>query len=67
MRKAFLTSQQFKNCILRSLDIAFAYLDDILFASSSTNEHLIYLAQLFERLNEFGIILNLNKCVPGDS
>lgn len=48
-------------------DFKLAYLDRILIACSSTEDHMIHLIQLFERLNEFGIIVNTEKCVLGAS
>lgn len=36
---------------------------DMLIASSSTDEHMSDLMQLFERLNDFGLIVNPEKYV----
>lgn len=46
---------------------AIAYLDDILVASSSTDEHTSEVTQLVEWLNDSGIIVNPEKCVIGVS
>lgn len=40
-------------------------LDNILFANSSTDEHVVRLTQLFERINKFGIIVSPERCVHG--
>ena len=45
----------------------FTYLDDILVASSSVEEHCIHLRQLCERLAEYGLVVNPQKCVLGQS
>ena len=41
----------------------FAYLDDFIVFSISFEEHLLHLKQLFTRINEFGLFVNLKKCV----
>lgn len=57
--------QRFLNTVLQGLDFCFAYLDDILIASKNETEHLQHLRILFNRLNEYGIVINLDKCVFG--
>ena len=49
----------------RDLPFAFIYLDDILVASASHEEHYQLLTQLFDTLAEFGLIVNPDKCVLG--
>lgn len=44
--------------VLCNLPFVFMYLDDILVASSSAEEHLSHLHQLFLRLREHGLIVN---------
>ncbi|XP_064470202.1 uncharacterized protein LOC135384952 [Ornithodoros turicata] len=51
--------------VLRGLNFAFAYLDDILVASSSPEEHLDRLRLLFLRLHEYGVVINAAKCEFG--
>lgn len=41
------------------------YLDDILVASASTEDHLTHLPQLFERLSKHDLIINPAKCEFG--
>ena len=41
----------------------FCYLDDILLASDNMQEHLEDVEALFKRLNEYGLKINLAKCV----
>lgn len=51
--------------VLRGLPFAYAYIDDLLVASSSPEEHLSHLKQLFERLDKYGIVINPAKCTFG--
>ena len=44
---------------------AFIYLDVILVASSSHEEHHQHLKQLLDTSTEFGLIINSDKCVLG--
>src|SRR5215469_12032538 len=59
------TFQRFIDSVLRGLNFCFAYLDDILIASSSPEQHRDHLRQVCERLNEHGIRVNPEKCVFG--
>ena len=45
--------------------ICFDYVDDILVASSSPEEHLQHLRLILQRLQEHGLTINPNKCVFG--
>ncbi|GBN21475.1 Transposon Ty3-G Gag-Pol polyprotein, partial [Araneus ventricosus] len=64
LRNAGQTFQRFIDETLRGVP-CFAYLDDILVASSDEQSHLSDLQKVFERLNERGLVLNTNKCVSG--
>lgn len=59
------TMQRLLNEVLRGLDFVFGYLDDILVASTSEEEHLRHLRTVFERLSEHGLIINIEKCEFG--
>lgn len=50
---------------LGDLDFVFIYIDDILVASSSPDEHAKHLRIVFQRLKEFYLRLNAEKCVLG--
>lgn len=50
---------------LRDMPFVFVYLDDILVASSSDEEHLVHLRDLFTRLTLHGLIINPAKCLFG--
>ena len=63
------TFQRFIDNVLRGLSSStgrkvryFAYLDDILIASTSEKEHLEDLELLFQRLTEYGLCINKEKC-----
>lgn len=61
------TFQRFINEILIELDFIFVYVDDILIASKSSQEHKQHLRSLFSKLKEFDINVNPAKCVFGVS
>jgi hypothetical protein len=44
------------------MDFIFIYMDDILVASRDMESHLLHLRQLLEKLREFVLVLNLEKC-----
>jgi len=57
---------QFQACIdkiLSGIDKVFCYIDDILVATSSTEEHLQVLQKVFDRLSRFNVKLNGAKCL----
>ncbi|GBO10971.1 Retrovirus-related Pol polyprotein from transposon 297, partial [Araneus ventricosus] len=62
LRNAAQTFQRFLDDILRDLN-CFAYLDDILIASIDHASHYRDLEQVFQRLNEKGLVLNIGKCI----
>ncbi|GBN91757.1 Transposon Ty3-I Gag-Pol polyprotein [Araneus ventricosus] len=64
LRNAAQTFHPFLDDILRDLN-CFAYLDDILIASIDHASHYRDLEQVFQRLNEKGLVLNIEKCIFG--
>ncbi|GBO34755.1 Transposon Ty3-I Gag-Pol polyprotein [Araneus ventricosus] len=54
LKNAPATFQRFIHEVLRGLDFVFPYLDDILIAPKSSQEHEIHLNLVLERLNTFG-------------
>lgn len=56
------TFQRFIHSVLRGLPFCFVYLDDVLVASKSESEHLNHLREVFNKLQEFGLIINTEKC-----
>ena len=65
LRNAAQTFQRFMDQVTRGLDFIFVYLDDILIASSSPEEHISHLHTLFTRFKEFGLTINPSKCLFG--
>ncbi|KAG8175361.1 hypothetical protein JTE90_018041 [Oedothorax gibbosus] len=61
------TFQRFMNEILGNLDFCYVYLDDILIFSSSEEEHKVHLRHVLERLNSYGLTVNMAKCIFGAS
>ncbi len=51
--------------VLRGLHFSYAYVDDVLAASASAEEHQQHLRLVCERLSNHGIVINLSKCVLG--
>lgn len=67
LRNAAQTFQRFMDGILRDLEFCYVYIDDILVASKSEDEHEKHLRQLFQRLQDNGIVINPVKCKFGAS
>lgn len=65
LRNAAQTFQRFIDAVLRGLPFVTAYIDDLLIASSSPEEHELHLREVFSRLQQNGIIINLEKCEFG--
>ena len=55
--------QRFIDEVLCGLDFVYAYIDDLLIASSLEAEHLTHLEILFQCLSEYGVVINPSKCV----
>jgi len=65
LQNAAHTFWRFIDDVCRDLDFVFFYLDDILIASSSLEEHLQHLQTLFQRLSDHGLVINPAKCEFG--
>ena len=61
LRNAAQTFQRFIDEVLRGFDYVYTYIDDLLIASSSPEEHLQHLHLVLERLDKHGIRINVNK------
>lgn len=62
LRNAAQTFQRLIHDAVRGLDFVFPYLDDIIVASTSLDEHRGHLRQLFERLLQHRLTINPAKC-----
>ena len=65
LRNAAQTFQRFMDEVLRGLPFAYAYVDDVLVASRTLDEHEEQLQTLFARFAEYGIVINPAKCQLG--
>lgn len=65
LKNAAQSFQRLMDSALKDMPFVFVYLDDVLVASSSEEEHLTHLRDLFQRLDQFGLIVNTAKCVFG--
>ncbi len=55
--------QRLMDCVLSGLgDYVAAYLDDIIIYSSSWEQHLQNLKNVFQRIQEAGLSINSSKC-----
>lgn len=61
------TFQQLVNAVLLGVKHCTAYLDNIVVYTPSWEEHLQTLKQLFERLSDANLTLNLAKCDFGQA
>ena len=52
--------------VLQGLSCVFVYLDDILIASPSEQEHLQDIHAVCTRLQKFGLFIKLEKCLFGE-
>ena len=67
LRNAAQTFQRFMDQVLRGVPAAYDYIDDVLIASATPEQHLKDLRTVFERLASHGIVINSNKCLFGVS
>ncbi|XP_036148380.1 uncharacterized protein LOC105840895 [Monomorium pharaonis] len=65
LRNAAQTFQRLMDTVLRGLDFCFGYMDDVLIASEDEAQHRPHLRTAFERLREYGLSINVAKCVFG--
>ena len=57
--------QRLMDTVCQGLDCVFVYIDDILVASRNAAEHKIHLRQLFQRLQDNDLVINVAKCQFG--
>lgn len=57
--------QRLMDIILREIDYAFCYIDDIIIASSTPEQHAMHVREVLSRLKQYGLSINLEKCTCG--
>ena len=59
--------QRLMDTVFQGISCVFVYLDDVLVASDSEQQHIEDLHTVFTRLKNFGLVIRLEKCVFGVS
>ena len=67
LRNAGQSFQRYIHAALGDLEFVFAYIDDILIASSNPEEHEMHLRTVLKRLKEYRLHINVSKCQFGQS
>ena len=67
LKNAAQTFQRLMDVVVQDLSGVFVYMDDILVASASPEQHLRHLRALFTALKRFGLCVNKEKCLFGVS
>ena len=62
LRNPAQTFQRFIDTVLRGLSFSYAYIDDVLIASTSEKKHKHHLRLVFERFKEYGVLIHPSKC-----
>ena len=65
LKNAAQSFQRFIDEVLRGLHFSYAYIDDVLIASNTPDEHAQHLRAVFERFKQYGVIINPSKCELG--
>jgi len=56
------TFQRLMDIVLRGIEYAFCYIDDILIASTTPEQHAIHVREILSRLQQHGLSINVEKC-----
>jgi len=67
LKNAAQSFQRFIDEVLRGLHFTYAYINDVLIASSSPEEHVQHLRAVLECFKKYGVIINPIKCELGVS
>ena len=65
LRDAAETCKRFMDPVICRLNFVYCYIDDLLVASSSSEDHKQCVRQLFTRVREYGLLINPDKCEFG--
>ena len=67
LRNAAQTFQHFMDQVLCGLDFCYIYINDVLIASNTPEEHKVHLRLVVQHFKQYGILINPAKCVFGAS
>ena len=67
LKNAAQAFQRLMDSVCAGLEFVFVYLDDILIASESEDQHMKHLVMLFDRLEENSLVVKTEKCILGIS
>jgi hypothetical protein len=67
LRNTGQTFQRLMDSVLAGLQFCFVYMDDVLVASTSPEQHVAHLREVFCRLQQHGLVLNIQKCSFGQA
>ena len=65
LKNAAQAFQRMMDTVCQGLDFTFIYIDDILVASENVEMHKQHLQELFQRLKDYGLVINLSKSLLG--
>ena len=65
LKNAAQSFQRFIDQVLRGLHFSYAYIDDVLVASNTPEEHEQHLRTVLDRFKRYGVIINPTKCELG--
>lgn len=65
LRNASQSFQRFMHEVLRGIEGCFCFVDDLLLSSDSEENHKILLSNVLQRLDKYGVTLNVDKCEFG--
>lgn len=65
LKNAAQAFQRLMDSACQGLDFVFVFIEDILVASKNAKEHQAHLRQLFQRLQEHDLVINVMKCQFG--
>ncbi len=65
LKNAAQSFQRLMDTVCHGLEFVYAYIDDVLVASKNKEGHTQHLRQLFQRFQEYGLVVNVAKCQFG--
>ena len=65
LKNAAQAFQRLMDTVCNGPDFVFVYLDDILVSSTSAEQHMLHLREVFLRLSTYGLVINVSNCQFG--